>query len=225
MVAVAALLPIVLLVIGLSNDRTPQGSMSAYYHSSTLTKDIFVGALWAVGVFLILYQGFSQWENILLNVAGTAAILVALFPMDWECGTNGTGCRAFNPHRFFAVLFFFSIASVCWFRAEDTLYLIRDDILRRNYRRIYKTIGLAMAAAPITVFVLAVVLRLRETQSPWVFIIEAIGIWIFAAYWVTKSREIARTDAEERALNLEVEMTDDGLRPSSSHPGGPYNLT
>jgi len=52
--------------------------MSAYYH--TAMREVFVGILFAVGAYLYLYKGFSAVENIALNLAGTFAICIPLFP-------------------------------------------------------------------------------------------------------------------------------------------------
>ena len=57
----------------------PRGSLSAYYYSGM--RELFVGVLWAIGVFLVLYKltEFS-WESRLSTLAGFAVVLVALFP-------------------------------------------------------------------------------------------------------------------------------------------------
>ena len=57
-------------------------SWSAYYHHSPVTRDVFVGVLWAVGIFFILYKGYSKWENVGLYIGGFFAICVAMFPMN-----------------------------------------------------------------------------------------------------------------------------------------------
>lgn len=56
-----------------------RGSLSAYYYSGM--RELFVGALWAIGVFLLVYKlpDFT-WESLLSTLAGAAAVLVALFP-------------------------------------------------------------------------------------------------------------------------------------------------
>ena len=44
-------------------------------------RELFVGVLWAIGVFLILYKLVEfSWESRLSTLAGTAAVVVALFP-------------------------------------------------------------------------------------------------------------------------------------------------
>lgn len=57
----------------------PRGSLSAYYHSGV--RDVFVGVLVVVGVFLITYKVLERnLDNTLSTVAGVAAVLVAIFP-------------------------------------------------------------------------------------------------------------------------------------------------
>ncbi len=76
-------------------------SISAYYH--TAMGDVLVGALWAIGVFLLAYLGYDQTaierasprlidkisDRAVARVAGLASICVALFPV------HGDQCSAF----------------------------------------------------------------------------------------------------------------------------------
>jgi hypothetical protein len=55
-----------------------QTSISAYYY--THAQAIFVGALVAIGVCLICLRGSTEIEDVLLNVAGMLAPLVAVVP-------------------------------------------------------------------------------------------------------------------------------------------------
>lgn len=55
-----------------------EGSISAYYY--TPVHSIFVGALVAMGVCLIAIRGSTDPEEVLLNVAGVLAPVVALVP-------------------------------------------------------------------------------------------------------------------------------------------------
>ena len=56
-----------------------QTSISAYYY--TPARAIFVGAMFVVGVSLIVYKGRTPWEDNWLNVAGMLAPVVAVVPM------------------------------------------------------------------------------------------------------------------------------------------------
>lgn len=64
-----------------------QTSISAYYY--TPAQGVFVGALVAIGVCLVALKGNTEWEDILLNIAGVLAPVVAFVP------TPGKGgCRS-----------------------------------------------------------------------------------------------------------------------------------
>lgn len=72
--------------VGFERSKAPgcfQTSISAYYY--TPVHGIFIGALVAVGTCLICLRGNTDAEDILLNLAGMFAAVVALVP------TPGTG--------------------------------------------------------------------------------------------------------------------------------------
>ncbi|NGY60445.1 hypothetical protein G7043_16065 [Lentzea sp. NEAU-D13] len=80
----AALAALVILLLGALLVRTIslcwciRGSISAYYY--TALQPMFVGTLIAVGICLIVYQGTTYIENILLDTAGFLAFIVAFVP-------------------------------------------------------------------------------------------------------------------------------------------------
>lgn len=175
-----------------------QESMSAYYHASNGDmRDVFVGILIAVGAFLFLYKGFTDLENNALNLAGICLVGVALFPMEWGCGDS---CSKFSLHGTLAILFFLSIAYVCIFRASDTLHLIKDQAKVARYKNVYSGLGIVMIASPVIALVLTMSLQRGPEITSWVFFIEAVGVIVFASYWITKSREIVLTNAERKAI-------------------------
>jgi hypothetical protein len=215
----AIALPIILAVGGFLLYKLPlQDSISAYYHAFVPTtqppglfdvagngtmRNWFVGILWAIGVFLVLYRGYGRRENTALNIAGVLLVIVAMFPMDWICGTS---CPKVSIHGVAAILFFLAIGYVCIFRSVDTLPLIQDVNTRAFYSRWYRTIGLVMWVFPLVVAVLEF-FKLRPFGTHTIFFIEAAGIWTFAAYWLLKSREIDRSNADEAAANGNLART------------------
>src|SRR5690348_6806272 len=73
------LLPWVVVIGGhLFGAYPTKDSISGYYYSNM--RDVFVGALCMVGVFLFSYKGFSDLDDVITNVCGLLAICVALFP-------------------------------------------------------------------------------------------------------------------------------------------------
>jgi hypothetical protein len=84
---IGALLPIVLITGNalLFSTDLPD-SMSGYYY--THMRDVFVGALCALGVFLFAYAGYDDWDRWITNIAGAGTIGVAF------CPTKPTVCSA-----------------------------------------------------------------------------------------------------------------------------------
>ncbi len=215
----AIALPVILAVWGIIKYGLPlQDSISAYYHAFVPTaqppklleiagngvmRNWFVGILWAIGVFLVLYRGYGRRENIALNVAGVLLIVVAMFPMDWTCGAT---CPKVSVHGVAAILFFLAIGYVCIFRSGDTLPLIEDANTKAFYEWWYRIIGVVMWVFPLVVALLEF-FHLRPFGTYTVFFVEVAGIWTFAAYWLLKSREINRSKADVTAVKGKLERT------------------
>jgi hypothetical protein len=76
---IGTLLPIVLLVgVAISSTESRPDSMSGYYYTDM--RNIFVGALCALGVFLGAYDGYDEVDRWITNIAGLCAIGVAFCP-------------------------------------------------------------------------------------------------------------------------------------------------
>jgi hypothetical protein len=60
------------------NPQWIPGSLSGFYY--THMRNLFVGAMCAVGVFFVAYRGHDRWDDRFTNLAGLAAIFIALFP-------------------------------------------------------------------------------------------------------------------------------------------------
>jgi hypothetical protein len=79
MVMLLLLLAVAVLIEHVHTDpRCFQTSISAYYY--TPAQAIFVGTLIAVGVCMVVLKGSTEGEDILLNLAGMLAPVVALVP-------------------------------------------------------------------------------------------------------------------------------------------------
>ncbi len=203
---VAFAFPIVLIVGG-GLDQV-QTSISAYYHYSAeapsrygagTMRNIFVGVLWAIGSFLYFYKGYSRREDLALDVAGLAAALgVALFPMDWPVAQGVARTTIGTIHYASAITFFVAIAYVCLFRSDDTLNILKDADRRRRFKRLYVLLGTLMVVAPLTILALHLLWPPAE-RSYAVLLIEIAGIYVFSAFWLVKSREIALIERQSPA--------------------------
>lgn len=92
----------------------PSSISGAYY---TSMRDVFVGSMSAVGVFLLFYRS-SRASDILGTIAGLAAIAVALFPtkpdaIDLMLVSTDSPSRV--VHTVAAAVLFLSLAAFCFF--------------------------------------------------------------------------------------------------------------
>jgi hypothetical protein len=184
-------------------------SMSSYYNLPE-TRDWFVGALVAIGALLYLYKGFSKIENRVLNLAGLCAVLIALVP-------TAPGClpTTFSAHGAISLVFFVCVGYVAAFRASDTLALIRDAKRAARFRMWYRIFGAGMVVSPIVAVALS---RFLDRADAKIFLTELVATWTFAAYWITKSREMKLTDAERLAAEQKLQF-DDAAPPTGLKPG------
>jgi len=180
MAVIAILLPVVFLVSAIWVGM--QGSISAFYHTDM--RNVFVGALFAIGICLYVYKGYNPLENSGLTVAGLFLFGVALFPTTAPEGII-IPWYFHVIHYICAIAFFGLIAVVCIFARRNGFGTSVE------FRTAYNI------TAGLMIFVLAVagVLFLLDkflgvgfrTSTFW---IEAAAVWVFAGYWCTKSREL-----------------------------------
>jgi hypothetical protein len=104
---IGVLLPWVLLIGNWAIGDGTQPSMSGYYY--TPMRNIFVGALCALAVFLVAYQGYDLADTTITNLAGVGTVGTALCP---TAPYGGTGREVVigDCHLVFAVITFLMLA-------------------------------------------------------------------------------------------------------------------
>lgn len=193
--AIGLLLPFWLIVAGLGWLGGIRPSISAYYYAP-FSGGVFVGALSAIGVFLISYRGYVPEAGERLSdrhlalAAGTAAILVALFPTDGFVGQTALVAPVSVLH-FIAAAVFLSLLGVF------SLYrFTRSDLPpdqqppdKRLRNRIYRKCGRVIFAC-LGLIALFKLLEWRGLYSPplssWMFWLESIAVWAFGISWLVK---------------------------------------
>jgi hypothetical protein len=213
----AAVFPIV-LAMGenlMTQEHVLPGSISGYYHTGM--RNYFVATLVTLGVFLVLYRGFSLPESWILNIAGAAVMGVAFLPTGRDPGSTDPADTFTAPHwhGFCALLAFGSMAVVTWFFGPRTLDLINPQ-RRGLFRWIYRLLALGMLILPL-LCLLAV-----RGNSQGLFALEWVALWVFVGYWITKTIEFRMSKAETRAIDGELEhaATRGRLAPATIVPAG-----
>lgn len=190
--AVGIALPIVLVVghIIMAGRPSLLDSLSGYYH--TEMRDVFVGSLCAIGVFLISYR--YRWpEDLLSTLAGVLAIAVALFPTATEAPVRAASAT----HRWIAVVHQISAAALFALLAVFCLFLFtRPDRAgvppRASATRFYRTCGgLILLAITLGLASNALPHDVRDTLKPLLWC-EAVAVFAFGAAWLAKSDALFR---------------------------------
>ncbi|MBC7788710.1 MAG: DUF998 domain-containing protein [Anaerolineae bacterium] len=184
-----------------------EGSISAYFHTGM--REVFVGSLCGIAVFLVCYKGYDRRDIIAARVAGISVFLVALFPTrerSREAGDSGqpvvdsatlfSTANAADPayvgvvHFVFAAVFFITLAvmSIQLFTLSDVPEPTPE---KRQRNRVYVvsgwTILICIALIAITKLFLGDSWNQRTSLIFW---LETIAVIAFAISWLTKAEVI-----------------------------------
>ena len=192
-------LPVALVIGGMLTLGGVQPSISDYYY--TVLRDIFVGTMFAIAVFLIAYPGHSKrtgdWlsDDAITTFAGVAALGVAFLPNEGPglgdvltVSQQALGVKvAALGHYLSALTFLSCLAWMCLVKFARTA--------KPSRRRIYRSCGWAIAALTVVV-VVASVIKIWGTGTPHRIVVdglivlwaEALAIWAFSIAWLTKGR-------------------------------------
>lgn len=177
---IAILFPFVLMlgVFLIYNGNITLYTISMYYYSGM--RDVFVGALCAIALFLFFYHGYDRWDDWLGNLAGFCAVCIALFPtskmepLDWQG----------KIHFIAAIVFFLTLAcfSLFLFTRKGAEPTYRK--LKRN--KIHITCGVVMVVCLLTILIYFQFLQGSFPHSSFVFWAETAALIAFGISWLTK---------------------------------------
>lgn len=161
------------------NEKIIQSSISHYYHTSM--RDVFVGALCAIALFMFYYCGHDKWDNWAGHAAGFFAIGVALFPTT-EFGPSdliGKIHFACSALLFITLIIF----SLFLFTKKDSNPTPQK--LTRN--KIYIICGLIMIACLIAIVIYKNFIQQDDDAvTSFVFWAETAALFAFGVSWLTK---------------------------------------
>lgn len=215
--AIGLLLPVVLplgnwvfVQVGHHTQIMPSSMSGSYY---TSTRNIFVGSLCALGVFLIGYRAKAS-QDVWTTVVGVFAIGVALFPTAPTTPTDYQSTIGFM-HLSFALILLSGLAVFCITSFHREINATRETT---NYT--YLGAGVA-----ILVFVLvAIVAGLTHWGNHWtltpLYACEALSVWAFGVAWLAAAIEVGRTSASATAPRRAPRASSQGPGVSSilGHP-------
>ena len=196
---IGTLLPIVLLVgVAISSTQARPDSMSGYYYTDM--RNVFVGALCALGAFLGAYDGYDDLDRWITNIAGFCAIGVAFCPTKpTVCVPGPHACPASSVallstgqqvvgdiHVFFAVTTFVMLGLMALRFAKGGKTPSGRDILRENF--IYRASGITILSCVLLAVLSNLLPASVNAHWPLLFIFEAVAVFSFGVSWFVKGR-------------------------------------
>jgi hypothetical protein len=166
-------------------------TISAYYYTDM--RNVLVGALCAIGVYLLYYPGYDRCDNLTTAAAGLGAITLALsptFPPDVPVRTTAEWVSGVL-HYAGAGVFFLGLAYLSYFRFTRSAGAPTPQKLRRNV--LYRVCGVVMVAAIAVAVLLDAILpaAVLEADVP-VFWLEAVAVLAFGLSWLVKGETLLR---------------------------------
>jgi len=173
------LLPLVLVAgcVVVGSETVFRESVSAYYGSEM--RNVLVGFLFAVGTFLLCYEGYDWRDDVAGNLACLFMLGVALFPITSETHWVRV-VHLVSAGALFSTL---AVFSLYLFRLSDGA--MTPEKARRN--RIYLISGLLIVACILAVAVLELFFKgITIAGLQPVFWLEGIALWAFGGAWLLK---------------------------------------
>lgn len=181
-----------------------QPSISDYHN--TLSRDVFVGLLCAISLFLFSYKGYEPLDNWLANIVGILGFVVAFFPTYIK-----KNCCTIYPHRAWdhvdlyefdewvglvhlssAAVFLTLLGVYSWvlFTRSDKEENKRSSRKpRRN--KVYRSCAFVIwvcVSLLIIYFLSGFSNEERDTKYKIIIILECIALWAFGFSWLVKGK-------------------------------------
>jgi len=215
---IGVLLPVVLIIgtIALNRSLEVSDSMSSYYYS--VTGNIFVGSLWAIGIFLIGYQ-YDHLDNIVSTIAGVCAIGVSLFPTPPDTSATDLQETIGKLHGTFATGFLLALAIMAFLFTRGNPETDRE---RRN-NKVYRSCGFAMLFFIVLAALILLVPYLSDNrwhhQIHPILWIEMASTLTFGIAWFVKGETYSMLKAAVQRLPF-MKPTKTILPGASAPPTG-----
>ena len=208
---IGTLLPVVLLAGNAIFTTSLPGSMSGYYY--THMRNVFVGALCALGVFLLAYDGYDEVDRWITNIAGLGAIGVAFCPTKPAARPLTVTQQVVGDfHLFFAAVTFIALGLMALrFAKPGPTPDGRTGMRQVRYglgfagssggqpatRKVRDTVYRACGFTILSCVLLAAASNLLpasvKAHWPWLFVFEALAVFVFGVSWFVKGQTLLHT--------------------------------
>ncbi len=195
------LMPLILYLGGrVIFGKVLQESISAYYHTGM--RDVMVGILFSLGVFLFTYKGYGRADDIAGDLACFFAIGTALFPT-LRSGETGEVYKLISiVHHIFAASFLLTLTYFCLALFTKSKHK-PDDMsnMKKLRNKIYRICGGVMLLSILLIAVYFATFgaegRFLGITNP-IFWFETLAIFAFGFSWFVKSEVILKDEEDDK---------------------------
>lgn len=183
---IGILLPFVLMlgVLLIFKGMMIQVSISQYYYTGM--RDVLVGALCAIALFLFFYKGYGRLDKWASNIAGFFAVCIAWFPTTEAGPSDLTGII----HFISSTIFFIILACFSLFLFTRKGSYPTKQKLERN--KIYIVCGVVILGCLIAIAIFFNFFEKGHPRSSFVFWAETIALVAFGVSWLIKGETLYR---------------------------------
>lgn len=171
---------------------TIQPSISGYYYTGM--RDVFVGILCAIGVFLISYHGYNLADFIAGKLGGFFAIWIALFPTTPDVHASPVETVIGFVHYVCAASFFLTIAWFSLFLFTKTNPSKTPTARKQQRNRVYIACGCAILVCLALIAINGLGTIIPDEYHP-VFWLETVANAAFGTSWIVKGEAILKDEA------------------------------
>ena len=186
-------LPIILIVgaILFGDCQGLQDSISDYHNTNM--RDVFVGILCSIALFLFAYTGYDTLDYWMAKAAGVLGFMIAIFPDSLDLDNPCTIIVEQNIPTWMATVHFISATLFLLVLAYFSIFLFTksDGVMtpeKKKRNTIYRICGFIIIACLIILALYFATAKLKTVfggYSP-VLIFETIAFWAFGFSWIVK---------------------------------------
>ena len=210
---IAVLLPFALALPWWLHVHVFQSSISDYYYTGL--RNLFVGSLCAIAMFLLSCRGFDWQDEVAGAFAALCALGVAFCPTTPACPSSYQKDVGF-AHYTFAALLFLTLSYFCLVLFKMTAATRTVTPQKRQRNMVYTVSGLVILASILAIATSKLLYLLFHWSysilgfGP-VFFFETTSLWAFGVAWLVKGETILKDQSHRVQPPLEAVVGVSGL--------------
>jgi hypothetical protein len=181
----------------LLRDHLIESSISGYYYTGM--RNLFVGSLCAIGMFMLCCRGYDRKDEIAGVFSAFCALGVAFFPTTPESGATPRQSHIGIAHYIFAALLFSTLAYFCLvlFKMSSATKAMTRKKVQRN--RVYTVCGYVIIASITLIAILKLLLKIDHLAGNLgtVFFFETTSLLAFGTAWLIKGETFLKDESPE----------------------------